>query len=211
MTDAIRKSSGPPRRPDRLKLAFWLGFAVLSLITASLYDRFLVNIHDPEWAKFQKWDFLFSHAMTSFAALALGPWQFSDRLRAGKPKVHRLIGWLYIPCSIYAGITAGVIAWAHHAPAMTGALQAFEGGLWALVTFIALVFALRREFVLHKLWMMRSYGFTLVFVLGRLPGLIPHWDWRGVPGELVHLSAIVIALLGPDLILATRAGLRRGR
>ena len=36
---------------------------------------------------------------------------------------------------------------------------------------------LRREFVIHKVWMMRSYGFCLVFVMSRVPDALPGFHW----------------------------------
>ncbi len=193
---------------DSWKGAFWLALAGLVALSAWLDDRFVFNLHDREWPRLLSVMLLLPHAICGVTALMLGPLQFSDRLRAARPGVHRNIGWIYVVAALFAGPSAAVIALQHH-PFPIAIVQTFQGGLWALATIIALYYAVRRRFQPHRLWMMRSYGFCLVFVLGRLPDLVPHFDWPGVPGVTVMWTAILIALIGPDLILAAREEARR--
>ncbi len=193
---------------DSWKGAFWLGLAGLVGLSAWIDDRFVFNPHDAEWSRLLSIMLLLPHAICGVTALVLGPLQFSDRLRAARPRIHRTIGWIYVAAALFAGPTAAIIALQHH-PFPDAVVQAFQGGLWTLATAVALYYAVRRRFPPHRLWMMRSYGFCLVFVLGRLPDLHPHFDWPGVPGVTVGWTAILIALIGPDLILAVREEVRR--
>ncbi len=178
-------------------------------MAAWIDDRFVLDTHNPEWRRIVTWNYLLPHAICGVAAFLLGPLQFSDRLRATRPDLHRLIGRIYVGVCLFAGPTAVIIAFQHHSPLSVALLQMFQGGLWTLATAMALYLALKRRFALHKLWMMRSYGFCLVFVFGRLPDIDPHFDWTGAPGVGVHMAAIATALIGPDLILAFREDLRR--
>lgn len=192
-------------------LAKWALFAVLGLLvlwSAWIDDRFVFNGKDPEWAKFRDWWPLLPHAVGALPALLIGPLQFSDTLRARRPAVHRWLGRVYAGAALIAGPLGALIAVQHHTPALAAA-QVAQGGLWALCTAMALLFALQRDFTHHKLWMMRSYGFALVFVIGRLPDAIPHFPWDDAPGITVSWAGVVLALVGPDLILAARAFLRR--
>ena len=193
---------------DTWKGAFWLALAGLVGLSAWIDDRFVLNPHDAEWRRLLGLTLLLPHAICGVTALVLGPLQFSDRLRAARPQLHRIVGRVYVAAALFAAPSAAFIALQHH-PLAEAIMQTFQGGLWALATILALYYAVRRRFQPHKLWMMRSYGFCLVFVLGRLPDLNPHFDWVGAPGMTVGWTAILIALIGPDLILAVREEARR--
>jgi Predicted membrane protein (DUF2306) len=182
----------------------WGFFAVLAIgiaYSAWLDDRFVLNPADPEWGRLAQWFLLAPHALCGVAALLIGPMQFSSRLRRARPALHRWSGRIYVGACLLAGPTAAIVAIQHHAVS-NAVPQSLQGGLWVLCTVLALVYALRRDLIPHRLWMMRSYGFCLVFVLARLPDVDPKFDWTGTPGVTVLWSCIIIALLGPDLILA---------
>ena len=197
-------------RGDAPKWVFWAGVAALIVLSAWVDDRFVVNARDPEWGKLATWAFLLPHAVAGVVALLLGPFQFSDRLRTRRPALHRLCGRIYVGACLFAGPTAAFIALRHH-PISDAVVQVFQGLLWTLATALALYYAMKRRLAPHKLWMMRSYGFCLIFVSARLPDIDPHFDWPGTPGVTVLWSGILIALIGPDLILAVREELRRSR
>jgi hypothetical protein len=74
---------------------------------------------------------------------------------------------------------------------------------------MALFFILRRNSPAHKLWMMRSYGFCLVFLLSRVPDAWPgfHWNDQALSDTLWGL--VVAALVVPDLILIVREQWRK--
>jgi uncharacterized membrane protein len=197
-----------PRSRDPVKWGFFAVLAALVALSAYLDDRFVFDPQDEEWRRLATWTFLLPHAIGGIAALLIGPLQFSNRLRASRPRLHRLLGRIYVGACLFAGPTAVVVALQHH-PMSQAVPQTFQGGLWTIATGLAFYYAVRRQFAAHRLWMMRSYGFCLIFVLGRLPDIDPHFDWNGVPGVTVLWSAIIIALIGPDFILAARSQSRR--
>jgi hypothetical protein len=57
---------------------------------------------------------------------------------------------------------------------------------------------------------MRSYGFCLVFVMSRVPDAV-HFHWTDMVLAHTLWWMIAFALVGPDLILTTRALLGRKR
>jgi hypothetical protein len=60
---------------------------------------------------------------------------------------------------------------------------------------------------LHKAWMMRSYGFTLVFVLARVSdAFIRHYSDQFLSDMLWGLVAV--ALIAPEVILTAQTLLR---
>lgn len=60
---------------------------------------------------------------------------------------------------------------------------------------------------LHKAWMMRSYAFTLIFVLSRVPDrFISSYSDQLLSDVL--WSLVVVALIAPEVILTTQTLLR---
>jgi len=58
-------------------------------------------------------------------------------------------------------ISAPLATWIgyHYEQPITVPEQVAQGGFRFLCTLMALLCALRRKFQIHKMWMMRSYGF----------------------------------------------------
>ena len=60
----------------------------------------------------------------------------------------------------------------------------------------------------HRAWMMKSYCFALVFVVSRVPDVIPvNWSETGFVAWQWYLTTA--ALVGPDIVLTVRELLRR--
>jgi uncharacterized membrane protein len=191
-------------RRDPWKLGFFFVLALCVLTVLWVDERFLFIPTDHEWvhiAPFQ--GKLLIHALTGITAFLIGPFQFSDRLRARKPKLHRWMGRTYVGA---VAISAPLAAWIgfHYEQPITAPEQIAQGGFWFVCTAMAFLCALKRQFVIHKVWMMRSYGFCLVFVMSRVPDAIPGFRWSDA--FLAHTLwwLIAFALVGPDLILTTR-------
>jgi len=197
-----------PRR-DPWKWGFFLFVAACFLTVLWVDERFLFVPTDPEWRHIAPVQGkLLIHGLTGATALLIGPFQFSDRLRTARPKLHRWLGRIYVGA---VAVSAPLAAWIgfHFERPITAPEQIAQGGFWFLCTLMALLCALRRQFLVHKVWMMRSYGFCLVFVMSRVPDAIPGFQWGDA--FLAHTLwwMIAFALVGPDLILTTRALLAR--
>ncbi|WP_433359208.1 DUF2306 domain-containing protein [Streptosporangium sp. CA-115845] len=108
------------------------------------------------------------HAVPGGLALIIGPLQFATRLRVSRPKLHRVLGRVYM-ISIVIASAAAVFAAA-----------ATLGGFAVQVAFYVLVAAwlytlakayrcIRRgEVQLHRIWMIRNYTLTFAAVTLRV-------------------------------------------
>lgn len=149
-----------------------------------------------------------THAFAAGLALLLGPWQFSSRWRARRPRLHRWIGRVYLVAGIVVGGVSGLLL-----------SRIAQGGWVAQLGFacLALVWlytgyqgyrAIRRgERAEHRRWMLRNHSLTLAAVSLRL--YIPLFLASGVP---FHDAYPVIAWICwvPHLVVA-QWWLNRGR
>ena len=183
----------------------WALFTVMGLMILGVMwtdERFLIDSKDEEWAHiapFQWW--LLVHGLAGFAALLIGPLQFSERLRRTHTKLHRVLGRVYIgaiciaaPVALYIGdnwddnIHSAIEGWA-------------QGGGWMLCAVLAFIFAVKRNIPRHRQWVARSYGFTFVFIMARTPHLWG-WHWKSEEDFVAYRWFLVFAaLIVPDLIL----------
>ena len=128
---------------------------------------------------------LYVHVFASSVALIVGPLQFSARLRAARPALHRWLGRCYLGIGILVGGVAGLFV----------ALHAF-GGPAARIGFACLALAwlytgLRayrairaRDLAAHRRWMVRNFALTFAAVTLRL--WLPASVVSGVPFELAY-------------------------
>ncbi len=108
------------------------------------------------------------HATAAGLALLLGPWQFLASVRARRPWLHRLTGRSYLAVCLVGGLTGLVLGW----NTATGPLA--QGGFtclaiaWLGANAMGYSAALRRDFVSHRRWMIRSFALTFAAVTLRL-------------------------------------------
>lgn len=163
------------------------------------------------------------HALPAGLTLIIGPWQFVPRLRARFPKLHRVLGRVYLISVVAASAAAA------YASAVTTSGFALQVAFYLLIVAWLYTAAQayrtirRREVGLHRIWMIRNYALTFAAVTLRvylmigmqvLPSSVPYKDiytaaaWAGLLGNvLVAEYFIVQRTLAP---LARRAG-RVGR
>jgi uncharacterized membrane protein len=110
-----------------------------------------------------------AHAFAAGLALLLGPWQFSNRLRARRPVLHRFIGRVYLVVGIGVGSVSGLVL-----------ARLAQGGWVAQLGFACLALAwlytgvrgyraIRHgERAQHRRWMVRNHALTLAAVSLRL-------------------------------------------
>lgn len=111
---------------------------------------------------------LFAHIIFAPIALFLMPFQFWNRLRTKRPRIHRWIGRTYVAAIVISGMGGLIIA-----PfATTGPLAAtgffILAILWIGTTLMAVNHARRRRIAAHKIWMIRSASLTFAAVTLRL-------------------------------------------
>ncbi len=111
---------------------------------------------------------LLIHAGAALVALAVGPLQFSVRLRQRSPLAHRRLGYVY-----FAGVFIGGGVGLFSATGAEGGLSSRTGffllGLcWVASAWIALSAIRRGDVAAHRDWMIRNFALTFAAVTLRL-------------------------------------------
>ncbi|MDE2356911.1 MAG: DUF2306 domain-containing protein [Alphaproteobacteria bacterium] len=212
---SLSVSKGSRAGGDWAKTAFFVALAAAVLLVIWTDERFLVLPHDPFWGQIAPFKgVLLFHGLFGATALALGPLQFSDRLRKARPRLHRWLGRVYVGAICVAAPLGGFIG-IHFAgssgglPRMMIVEQAFQSGGWLFATLMALACILRRNIPAHKVWMMRSYAFCTIFIISRVPDAIPNFHWNDQLLTDFLWGLVVAACLAPDVIMTVRELARR--
>lgn len=110
------------------------------------------------------------HIILAFIALLTGFLQFISRIRRKIPRFHRYIGRVYVFSVFSSGLLAFIVT--YYAENFTKALAFFVlAVMWVFTTWKAYRKAVNRNFNEHRIWMIRSFGITLVAVSARV--LVP--------------------------------------
>jgi hypothetical protein len=149
-------------------------FTVITLATIYVLwhnERFVVQADHPAWQRYEsfKW-WLLPHAVFGSIVLLFAPFQFSDRLRQRFPKVHRIMGRLYVLGVYVLAPTGAYIQYFQErggAPRSFTILAIVDAALLIGTTTIAGFFAFKRKIALHRQWATRSYAVALVFIFAR--------------------------------------------
>jgi uncharacterized membrane protein len=170
-----------PEHSDRTtSLGHWtpkhILFAALGLLTLFVLfkdERFIFDHSDPNWTYYfpVRWP-LIPHGLAGAVALCLGASQFSTRLRQRHARVHRVLGRCYVAAVAISAPIGVYITMLHDAlPEQVAVVT--QASLWLTTTAVAYYCIRRRNFLLHRQWMIRSYAVTLIFVIVRLLDAIP--------------------------------------
>jgi uncharacterized membrane protein len=108
------------------------------------------------------------HVSTAATALLVGPWQFLSKQRAHHPQLHRWMGRLYVAACLIGGISGLVLALGAYTGAASTAGFGLLAVIWLYSTAMAWRLAMRRHFVAHRRWMIRSFALTFAAVTLRL-------------------------------------------
>ena len=110
---------------------------------------------------------LYVHLSFGFFALFLAPLQFIPAIRKRYPRFHRTTGKIYVTGATLASLMAFYLLSKYPLPASIPSL-ALLAFIWLFTTIIAYLFARRKNFLLHRQFMIRSYMCALAFVYLRL-------------------------------------------
>jgi uncharacterized membrane protein len=156
------------------------------------------------------------HAGAAATALLVAPLQFRSPLRARRPKLHRVLGRVYVAGCLIGGATGLLLA----VGAETGPVSTAGFGslalVWLFATARAWRLAVRRDLVPHREWMIRSFALTFAAVTLRV--YLPIAQLLPVELEDAY-RAISFLCWVPNLIVAegyvrtrrARPGLETGR
>ncbi|MFJ6774750.1 DUF2306 domain-containing protein [Kitasatospora sp. NPDC091257] len=142
---------------------------------------------------------LYIHIFGALAALLVGPWQFSRRLRERRPRLHRRIGVTYLIGCLVGGAGALLMAPVAYGGAVSGTGFACLAVAWLVTGGAGLRAILDGRVVDHRRWMVRSFALTFAAVTLRLMlavAMAAHLDFR------TSYTAIAWLCWVPNLLLA---------
>ena len=158
----------------------------------------------------QPWQFAFKvHVVASSFALIAGFTQFFRLFRTRYPQIHRLSGWLYIITILAFALPSGfILALSAAGGKATQISFILLSVLWGCSTVFALRAALKKQWLLHRDWMIRSFALSLSALSLRswkmvLYELQPYLDWL-TPVHIYQLESWlgwVVNLLIAELII----------
>ncbi|GAA1686537.1 hypothetical protein GCM10009830_37520 [Glycomyces endophyticus] len=113
--------------------------------------------------------FLVVHAATAGIALLVGPFQFFGSIRSGHPKVHRVLGRVYLLAGVLPGSLSGiVVALLTTAGPIALATFVFLDVFWCYSALRAYRAVRARDFASHRRWMLRNFAGTFAAVTLRV-------------------------------------------
>lgn len=124
----------------------------------------------------------FLHRLLGLGLLVMGALQFDAGLRRSRPRLHRWIGRSYLLLALI--VIASGIVFALKTPFAGGPEVLFIALVSSALLFMlgrAWMMALRRDFALHREWMMRGYALFMFIAVQRLlaaPFLLLDWSER---------------------------------
>jgi hypothetical protein len=167
-------STGRPLGVRRIVVGLGWG----AIIAASLYfiqrDALRYLDYSPGGYR-HHWElrwWLIPHILGAGTALLMGPLQFSSRIRARWPTLHRTLGRFYVFGGLVAAPAAFRLALGSQCELCVAPL-AILAVLWFGSTALAFWAALQRSFALHRQFMIRSYVLMCAFVVIRLTDFMP--------------------------------------
>lgn len=156
------------------------------------------------------WELAFwIHVFTSVPALLAGFTQFTPRLLAKHPKVHRFMGRMYVLTVCFVTGPASLVMAFYANGGITSRIAFVTLALlWLATTAMGWRKALQREWVTHREWMIRSYALTLSAITLRAWKYVIVFAFEPPPMDVYRL----VAWLGfvPNILFA-EWWIRRGR
>jgi uncharacterized membrane protein len=143
---------------------------------------------------------VYLHVYAAAITLALGPFQFSGRLRANRIQLHRLMGRAYLGVGVLVGGLSGLYlaAFAFGGPvARSGfAMLAIS---WLYTGLLAYLAIRRKAIDEHRKWMLRNFSLAFAAVMLRI--YIPVSVLAGVD-FVVAYPVIAWACWTPNILVA---------
>jgi hypothetical protein len=129
------------------------------------------------------WRYAFNfHILFSIFSLLAGLTQFSQYILKKHKKLHRVMGYIYVIDVIcITGPSGLIMAFYANGTVVSKTSFALLSILWIGFTTMAIITVLKKNFIEHEKWMIRSYALTLSAISLRIMALI-------LP-KFIHLNA----------------------
>lgn len=152
---------------------------------------------------------IYTHVFAAAVALALGPFQFSARLRERNLQLHRWMGRLYLGVGVLLGGLAGLYMSQHALGGIVARLGFASLAACWIGTGLAAYLAIRRnDIASHRQWMVRNFALTLAGVSFRLYS--PVLFAAGVPFDIAYPVVAWLCWI-PNLVVVSVWGRGRSR
>jgi len=126
-----------------------------------------------------------AHIFGSLVALALGPLQFSSRLRTRRISLHRWLGRVYLAVGVLIGGVAGLYMAVHAYGGLVAKLGFACLAVAWLYSGVSAYLAIRAGRIAeHRAWMVRNFALTFAAVTLRI--YLPSTMVAGVPFEAAY-------------------------
>ncbi len=138
------------------------------------------------------------HTSAGSIGFLAGIFQFNSWIRVNYSAAHKLIGWIYVITILTTSLTGIWISVSFEVPTLAKAVFWVIGVVWFISTFAAFLFAIKKKFVPHRNWMIRSYAITLFFMTFGfwVPSMQDFF-----PAEIAWPLGLTLAFL-PNLLVA---------
>lgn len=152
------------------------------------------------------WRYAFNfHILFSIFSLIAGLTQFSNYILTKYKKLHRMMGYIYVvDVMCIAGPSGLIMAFYANGTIVSKTSFVLLSVLWIGFTSVAIIKALKKDFLEHEKWMIRSYSLTLSAISLRLMALIfpkiIHLDAHTEYAVLAWLSWTINLLIAECLI-----------
>jgi uncharacterized membrane protein len=180
---------------------WWVG-AVSSVLIAVISYRYLIPhipIPPSVGGNLMARPWLWVHAGLASTALITGPWQFIPRLRTRWPRVHRVLGRVYIFSCLVGGVAGLLLASGTTAGPIARAGFGLLAIFWVGINANGFRLALTGRYAEHRQWMIRSFALTFGAVLLRV--YLPGAEVMGIPFMPAYRAISWLAWV-PNLIVA---------
>lgn len=147
-----------------------LGWGLYLLIVFGLFAfsalRYSSPTEDSSAAVLRFW-MIWTHLGFGVIPLVLGAVQLMNQFQFKRPRLHRLLGRIYVICIVISGSAAVWLGLNSDLPLFGYALLVLDV-VWWLTTATAIYHIRRQQVFRHRQWMIRSFLVTNAFLIFRL-------------------------------------------
>jgi Predicted membrane protein (DUF2306) len=186
------------------KPVFWAATVLMAIFVLFASEFPLLSPAHPDHARLDgERLILIPHALAGLATVLIGPLQFSSRLRQRNIRRHRMLGKVYVGAIAIAAPFAILLG--RGAPIPLAIATDVQAALWVICTLAAFLTARNRHIAQHRVWVVRSYGITLIFFFARVLNPLPAYrDLSPETFACVLFILLLCVFLIPDLFMHRR-------
>ncbi|WP_051793171.1 DUF2306 domain-containing protein [Amycolatopsis jejuensis] len=149
------------------------------------------------------------HALPASLVLLIGPFQFAAKLRARRPKLHRVLGRVYVVSMIF-GAVAAIVAATFSVDGISAQIAFYLlSAAWLYTLYRGYTFIRQGQIQLHRIWMIRNYALSFAAVVLRgflgiglvMKGFFPSLNFADIYTTSVWGSILVCAVVAEYFVI----------